>query len=233
MGHLTIESLARLVGKAPTPEEQEHLDTCSRCRWELDGLKDQTDAIGSLPDLRPPAGDWEALEGRLVSEGLIRSSGMVVRVSGWRSSGWMQAAAALVLFIGGTALGSRVLASPSEFDQGQGSAPAGLELIPVGTQAQPISNLAEAAEAVNIAERQYMDALLQYRQIMYSQGDPTYIGDPTVRFAALEAIVAAGQAAVQQAPADPFLNGVLVSALAERQAALLRQASLTPGNGVF
>ena len=77
-----------------------------------------------------------------------------------------------------------------------------------------------------------MDALLQYRQILYSQGDPTYIGDPTTRFAAVEAIVAAGRAAVQQAPADPYLNGVLVSALAERQV-LLRTASLTRGDGVF
>jgi hypothetical protein len=105
-------------------------------------------------------------------------------------------------------------------------------LIPVGTQAQPISKLAEAAEAVNRSERQYMDALLQYRQVLDSQGDPTYIGDPTTRFAAVEAIVAAGRAAVQQAPADPYLNGVLVSALAERQV-LLRTASLTRGDGVF
>ncbi len=114
----------------------------------------------------------------------------------------------------------------------KGSPPQGLQLIPVGTQAVPVSNLADAADAVNRTERQYMDALLRYRQILDSQGDPTFIGDPTIRFAALEAIVAAGRAAVQQAPADPFLNGVLVSALAERQA-LLRTASLSPSDRVF
>jgi hypothetical protein len=108
----------------------------------------------------------------------------------------------------------------------------GLELIPVSSQAQPATTLEEAAEAVNTAERRYMDALLRYRQMLDSQGDPAYIGDPTVRFAALEAIVAAGRAAVQQAPADPYLNGVLVSALAERQA-LLTNTALTPGDGVF
>lgn len=233
MGHLTIESLARLVSDAPTPEEQSHLDECSACRAELDGLREQTDAIGSLPDLRPPAGDWEALEARLASEGLIRSSGLIVEASRWWSSGWGKAAAAVALFLGGTALGSSALAPRNVGNLAQDATPSGLELIPVGTQAQPISNLAEAAEAVNTAERQYMDALLRYRQILDSQGDPTFVGDPTVRFAALEAIVAAGRAAVQQAPADPYLNGVLVSALAERQAALLSQASLTPGNGVF
>lgn len=235
MGHLTSETLARLVGQTPTPEERAHLDSCPACRGELQALKDQTEAIGSLPDLRPPPGDWEALEARLVSEGLVRSSGLVGGRGGWWGSGWVQAAAALVLFLGGTALGSGVLATDEGTDQevpALGSRPSNLELIPVAASPEPITNLADAAEAVNVAERRYMDALLQYRQLLDAQGDPTYIGDPTVRFAALEAIVAAGRAAVQQAPADPYLNGVLVSALAERQA-LLHQASLSPGDGVF
>jgi hypothetical protein len=232
MKHLNIEILARLVGEAPSPEEERHLDSCSACRLELRALQEQTESIGCLPDLRPPAGDWEALEARLVSEGLIRSSGLARRAPSWRSSGWMQAAAALVLFMGGAALGRGAPASGPGNDFAQGSPPGDLELIPVGIQGQPVSNLADAADAVNLAERQYMDALLQYRQILDSQGDPTIVGDPTVRFAALEAIVAAGRAAVQQAPADPFLNGVLVSALAERQS-LLRTASLTPGDRVF
>jgi len=232
MGHLNIEDLARLVGEAPSPEEEKHLEACSACRWELTGLREQTELIGSLPDLRPPAGDWEALEARLVSEGLIRSSGLTRRPSHWWSSGWMQAAAALVLFLGGAALGRGAPVPGNGGDLAQGVPPQGLELIPVGTQAQPVSNLADAAEAVNMAERRYMDALLQYRQILDAQGDPTFVGDPAIRFAALEAIVAAGRAAVQQAPADPFLNGVLVSALAERQA-LLHTASLTPGDRVF
>lgn len=232
MGHLTTEGLARLVSEEPTPEDGKHLAECSSCRAELEALKEQTDAIGSLPDLRPPPGDWEALEARLASEGLIRSSGLAVRASRWRSSGWMQAAAALILFLGGTALGSGIMASGPGDHLAQGEGAQGLELIPVGSQTQPVSNLADAADAVHQAERQYMDALLQYRQLLDAQGDPTYIGDPTVRFAALEAIVAAGRAAVQQAPADPYLNGVLVGALAERQA-LLQKASLTTGDGVF
>jgi hypothetical protein len=109
---------------------------------------------------------------------------------------------------------------------------AGLELIPVSSGVPPAANLTEAAEAVRLAERYYWDALLQYRQLLDSQGDPTYLGDPATRFAAIETVVAAAGAAVQKSPADPYLNGVLVSALAERQA-LLRNASLTPGNGVF
>jgi hypothetical protein len=199
---------------------------------ELRAMEEQTEAIGSLPDLRPPSGDWEALEARLVSEGLIRSSGLAHRTARWWSSGWFQAAAAVVLFLGGTTFGSGYLSFDERGDLAEGTSPSGLELIPVSVGSLPVSNLAEAAEAVNLAERQYWDALLQYRQLLDAQGDPTHIGDPTTRFAALETLVAASRAAVQKSPADPYLNGVLVSALAERQA-LIRNASLTPGNGVF
>ncbi|MBT8398807.1 MAG: hypothetical protein HKO65_12055 [Gemmatimonadetes bacterium] len=232
MGHLSIEVLARIVSEAPTPEEQIHLGECSDCASELRAMIEQTEGIGSLPDLRPPHGDWEALEARLVSEGLIRSSGWAGQASGRWSSRWFQAAAAVVLFLGGTALGSGVMARGDLPGIAQDSPAGGLELIPVGAEAQPISNLADAADAVNAAERRYMLALLQYRQMMDAQGEPTYVGDPTARFAAIEAILAASRAAIQQAPADPFVNGVLVSSLAEREA-FLRNASLTPADGVF
>lgn len=232
MGHLTTETLGRLVSESPTAEERKHLDSCPFCRSELEAVREQTEAMGALPDLRPPAGDWEALEARLASEGLIRTSGLAPGVPRWWSSRWMQAAAALILFLGGAALGSGLPGAGSGRELAEGSGPSGIQLIPVGTQAQPVSSLADAAEAVRLAEQHYVMTLLQYRQLLDAQGEPGTIGDPASRFAALEAIVAAGRAAVQQAPADPFVNGVLVGALAEREA-LLRTASATPGIGIF
>jgi hypothetical protein len=232
MGHLTTESLARIVSEPPHPEEQEHLESCLVCQGELRALREQTEAMGSLPDLRPPAGDWEALEARLLGEGLVQSSGLTLKTRQWRSSGWLQAAAALVLFVGGTAMGNQISRPDLVGDLAQNGPPAGLELIPVGSQMQPAGTLTDAAAVVNLAERQYIDALVQYRQIMDAQGQPGMIGDPTSRFAAVEGIIAAGRAGVQAAPADPFSNGVLVSALAEREM-ILRNASLTRGDGVF
>jgi len=217
MGHLTSENLARLTSEAPTAQERSHLDTCSACRAELVAIGDQVEAMGALPDLRPPPGDWEVLEARLMSEGLIRSSGLPFRTPKWWSSRWLQAAAALVLFLGGTALGTRFSGGDSDFGPIAGIPGGGVELVPVSSQPQPISDLTEAAAAVRQAEQQYMLSLLQYRQLLDAQGESSYIGDPVSRFAALEAIVAAGRAAVQQAPADPFVNGLLVSALAERE----------------
>jgi len=232
MGHLTTETLGRLVSEVPTAEESRHLDSCFFCRSELEAVREQTQAMGSLPDLRPPAGDWEALEARLAGEGLIRSSGPSLPSPRWWPTPWMQAAAAVVLFLGGAVLGPRLTGTGSVGEFAEGSGPPGIQLIPVGTQAQPVSSIADAADAVRLAEQHYIMTLLQYRQLLDAQGEPGAIGDPASRFAALEAIVAAGRAAVQQAPADPFVNGVLVGALAEREA-LLRTATATPGIGIF
>lgn len=236
MGHLNIEELARLVSEKPSRQEREHLDGCPACRAELADLVAQTESLGSLPDLRPPAGDWEALEARLTSEGLILSSGLIARSRRPWLPHWLQAAAAIVLFLGGAVVGPRLMGEQSIAERILGSGgslaqPVSLVADP-GLPAPSASNLAEAAEIVRLTERQYSDALLQYRQFLDAQGRSDYVGDPTDRFAAVEAIVAAGRAAVQQAPADPYVNGVLVSALAEREA-LLRTASLGVGSGVF
>ena len=71
MEHLSTEALAHLVDEAPRPEEAEHLAACRTCASELDALRAQTRALASLPEIRPPLGDWEVLEARLRSEGLV------------------------------------------------------------------------------------------------------------------------------------------------------------------
>jgi hypothetical protein len=82
-----------------------------------------------------------------------------------------------------------------------------------------------ALAQVQDAERAYIGALVHYRQLMSAREDGDVLGDPERRYAALEQVVQAGQAAVNQAPFDPFLNGLLASALAERAAH--RQVSLS------
>lgn len=217
MEHLSPETLARLVGDSPSPEEHRHLSDCASCAEELEALREQTRALGRLPDVRPPRGDWAVLEARLSSEGLLRTDrGFMALAS---TPGWMKTAAAVLLFLGGAGLGmglaSRGALNPS----------AGADATPpytlVSTSA---STLDEAEAAVRLAERQYRDALVQYRQLMEVEGSVGGDANPESRLAALEYLVAAGQAAVQQAPADPFLNGFLASAMAERQ--VTRQAAL-------
>ncbi len=225
MEHLSLEALARLVDETPFRSERRHLARCPDCSRELELLREQTEALGSLPDLRPAPGDWPALEARLEREGLLRGSNpanAVIRLID-RRRGRMQAAAALVLFLAG-GLSGAVLAPAGwdpRADGGQvasGEMTAG-EASPGGLDVADATTVEEAAEILRLAEQQHRDAVLRYRAL--TGGGPE-AGTPmdARHFAAREMLVAASQAAVQEAPDDPFLNGFLVSAVAEREAAL-------------
>lgn len=217
MEHLNTESLARLVDETPQPGEAEHLARCPLCSSELEAMRAQTRALGSLPEIRPPLGDWEVLEARLRSEGLIEDPGMMSRITLAHTPTWMRAAAAAALFLGGTLVGAGTAS------RGNPTANVAGEEIGSALFANA-GNLDEAASAVRVAERGYVNALTRYRQLMDEEGGESALatGDPRSRFAALEYLVAASQAAVRQAPADPFLNGLLASTLAEREVTLRR-----------
>lgn len=214
--HLNADTLARLVDHPAEPGEARHLAQCDGCRAELTALRDQTDALGALPELLPPLGDWDVLEARLRSEGLVRDRGLFDRFGLARTPGWMRAAAAAVLFLGGAGVGA-VLGSP-------GALPTAGGLSGGDAQFAQAATLESAAEAVRRAERDYVTALTRYQALLGTDGESGAMADPS-RMAALEYLVAASQAAVRQAPADPFLNGLLASTLAEREATVQRLAS--------
>lgn len=204
MEHLSAETLARLVDEAANEEERRHLETCAACTAELEAMREQTHALGSLPELLPPGGDWRVLEARLRSEGLVEDPGLVRRLGLAETPAWMKAAAAVLLFLGGTGTGAALTASPS------GGTP------PVAVA--DAGDVESAASAVRMAEQQYVDAVSRYQQLLAAEGGESSV-DPVSRFAALEHLVMVSQAAVRQAPGDPFLNGFLASAMAERDAA--------------
>lgn len=204
MEHLNTLDLARLVDEKPTEAEAAHLERCDRCATELRALDSQTTALGSLPEIMPPKGDWKVLEAQLRSEGLVDDPGLFRRLGLAQTPGWMKAAAAVMLFLSGAGTGAALT--------GQSSAggPAGLEL----------ASVEDAATAVRMAEDDYVTAVSRYRELLAQNGVDDGGADPASRFAALEHLVMVSQAAVRQAPGDPFLNGFLASAMAERDAAL-------------
>lgn len=211
MEHLTAETLARLVDDEPRPTEQKHLDTCEACAEELAALRDQTEALATLPEIMPPRDDWEALEARLRSEGLMRDASPLSRLGLARTPAWMPAAAAFVLFFGGVATGAAVVSN-------DGAEPT-----------VEVASVEDAAVEVREAEQRYVTAVANYRDLLAAEGVDDTGADPYSRYAALEHLVSVSQAAVRAAPGDPFLNGFLASALAERDAAA-RQVSLTDDN---
>lgn len=205
MEHLTTETLARLVDEPPDRDERAHLEGCPACAAELEALAEQTRALGSLPDLIPPRGDWSVLETRLRSEGLLRDTSLSRRLRVARTPAWIRAAASVLLFGAGVASGVGWTHSDStEFE--------------TATVAEA-STLDDAVTAVEIAERNYVEAMSQYRELLARSGSEPESADPVSRYAALEHLVLVSQAAVRQAPGDPFLNGFLASARAERDAA--------------
>ena len=214
MEHLTHDTLARLVDERPNPDEREHIKSCRCCAEALRAFRLQSDALGGLAALRPPPGDWESLEARLVSEGLVRTPETFRRFGVAAAPAWMQAAAAAVVFLGGTGFGLTLTnGAPSD------------ELSPESRSlpTSQISSAEEAVRAVELAEREYLQALAGYRQ-WTGRSDGPRVADPLSLLTALEGMLVASQEALRVAPADPVFNGFLVNVLAERQE-VLRQIS--------
>jgi hypothetical protein len=218
MEHLTIDTLARLVDEPARPEEADHLAGCEVCASELASLMEQTESLRALPEILPPRGDWEVLAARLRSDGLMKDPGLLRKLGFARTPGWMPAAAAVVLFLGGTAFGT-VLPSAS-----------GESGLSAEATVAAVTTVEDAAGAVRVAEQQYVSAVSRYREIIEEQGGSATGVDPVSRYAALEHLVSVSQAAVRQAPGDPFLNGFLASALAERDAAARQVSSVSRDN---
>ena len=74
------------------------------------------------------------------------------------------------------------------------------------------------------AESEYVQAMSHYRELVARSGGDLDSSDPLSRYAVL-----VSQAAVRQAPGDPFLNGFLASALAERDVAARLVSTSTGG----
>jgi anti-sigma factor RsiW len=203
MQHLTMDELARLVDERASAAEAAHLEGCARCRSELEGLREQTRALGGLPDLAPPAGGWPALRARLRGEALLAERA----VPGWRRS-LLLAAAALTLFLGGSLTGALATRGPAGAPEGPAA--------PLAAGAP--ASVVEAVEELRAAEAAYLATLVRYAELV---GDGVEV-DPVKRLAALEGIMLTTRAALEESPADPMINGYHLAALGQREA-ILRQ----------
>jgi hypothetical protein len=88
--------------------------------------------------------------------------------------------------------------------------------------AQP-RTMDEAITQLRQAEDLYLVALTRYAE-MATQAEA---GDPVARLAALQSIVMTTQAALNQTPTDPVINGYHLTALSHRDAALRQVAAAT------
>ena len=202
MQHLNDEDLARLVEEPADEHEAAHLASCAACHAELQGMIAQRDALRRLPALPAPAGGWDALERRLLAEGLMQEDAAVRPIRRFGSPAW-RAAAALVLFAAGAGVGWGV--------RGDAAAPVAAAGAPATTE-----------EALRLTEQAYLEALTRYAE----ESGLAASSDPLNQLATLEGIVLTTRAALEQAPADPVINGYHLAALSQREA-LLRQIDRT------
>src|SRR5688572_30720094 len=109
MEHLNGETLARLVDDTPDAAERAHLDACEACASEREALRRQTAVLGRLPDLRPSPGDFESIEKRLASEGLVQVGARAAYADLDFGGRWMRRAAGVALFVGGAVSGAMMV----------------------------------------------------------------------------------------------------------------------------
>lgn len=218
MQHLMIETLARLVDEVASPEEAAHLEACEECRAELEALRADVAALKNLPMIEPPPTEWPEIENRLLEEGLIRRPAGANR---WRQS-LLRAAAAVVMFAGGAVAGIAWTRADTG-SLGLARGPGDQGAIPILTATEP-DTPEETVVLYRQAEALYLDMLTRVAELSAQES-----GDPLARLAALESIAAITRSALDQAPADPVLNGYHLTALAQREATLRQISASKPG----
>jgi hypothetical protein len=169
----------------------------------------------------PPLNDWRTIAARAREEGLIRESSS----RGWASSQpWMQAAAAVLLLIGGIAIGRVTTALPSALDSSTAanSAAAGTSGLSgprvVATGTASFASVDEATAALDRAARDYQNAsrFLAANNAAGRNSDSSAIY--TARLAALDQVVNATETALQTAPHDPVINQYYLATMGARVA---------------
>src|SRR5690242_19966427 len=106
MSHLPDERLAALHDEPPTSAELAHLASCERCATERMAYRTLRDLANSEQRIGAPLTDWESLAPALRADGVIDTGEWRVARRPRRFSGvWSQAAAAVLIAIGGIAYG--------------------------------------------------------------------------------------------------------------------------------
>ena len=170
---------------------------------------------------QPPLNDWRTIAARAREEGLIRESSS----RGWLTvQPWARAAAAILLLIGGIAIGRTTIALPSAID-GSGSANATIGGTPAASQSPIVTtgdasfaSVEEATASLDRAARDYERAsrFLAANNASGANKDSSAIY--SARLAALDQVVNATESALQTAPHDPVINQYYLATMGARVA---------------
>jgi hypothetical protein len=172
--------------------------------------EEQLDRIIAEERLREqaPLNEWRTIAARAREEGLIRES----QSSRWWASSqpWVRAAAAVLLLVGGIAIGRVTIALPSTVQTTAGR--------PTPAANVSFASVDDASAALNRAVDEYQRASEFLAVNNASTGSRDSLTMYTKRAAALDKIENATVSALQTAPHDPVINQYYLATMGARVA---------------
>lgn len=232
--HLSGERLSALLDdEDPTDEEHRHLEACPACEGELHRLRRMRMALSALDELEAPADGWERIEAALPAQGErsdargaddragagSEPAGRRRTSFGWSFGGaWARAAAAVVLFAGGLALGTHLSGPPDATDGAATEA---------ASEGPSVTAAAEGADGFDAAAggaapasdagggEGVADLGTDGTTPLEASRDPAAAAE---RLARLDAMMQAAREAVREDPTDQATNDLLFRVAEDRQA---------------
>lgn len=236
MSHLPTERLAALADEQPTAEEIAHLAGCAACAREREAYRSLL-ALSQTTRIGVPITTWESLQPALARDGLIapgrgRGDVHLERHRSFDGHAWtrrvLQVAAGLVLVAGGVAAG-RVSADASPIPGfGNETETSGAGVVASASPAESFASREEALRARALAETNYQNASIALARFDSSAYEPDSPAAIRTRLAALDRVGETMREALEQAPADPVINGYYLTTLDRREAALRQLSSSLP-----
>ena len=171
---------------------------------------------------QPPLNEWRTIAARAREEGLIRESSS----SGWVSGQpWMQAAAAVLLLVGGIGIGRSTLGLPgaTQTPTAPQTASAPAPTVPAvgsefGSSDTTFASLEDAAATLDRAVTDYKRATAFLAANNSSTGSSDSLAMYSARLVALDKVFDATQSALQSAPHDPVINQYYLATMGARAA---------------
>ena len=165
---------------------------------------------------QPPLNDWRTIAARAREEGLIRESSS----RGWVSSRpWVQAAAAVLLLIGGIAIGRTTTALPSETGATVTASDRGSDAVSnTGSGNTTFGSLEEASATLDRAVADYRRATEFLAANNSSGRSSDSAAMYSARLVALDKVFNATESALETAPHDPVINQYYLATMGARAA---------------
>ena len=222
ISHLPDERLAALLDDSPTSAELAHLASCERCAAEraaYRGLRELANTEGAR--IGAPLSDWGSLAPALRADGVIDTGEWRVARRARRFTGiWSQAAAALLIALGGIAYGRYSAMGVSAFSAHSSDTDSTVTY----------SSVDEARAAQQRYETLYQSAaayLAAHDTLELAPESPAAMRH---RLATLDEVGATVRQALTESPGDPVINGYYLTTLGQREATLRQlNASLPAG----